>query len=228
VILRAVALGALVLAATSCGRAEARRSPRGSPDSLSAQRSALSADSLARARQDSINRAQPGYIVDSILPLEEELRRFRAVIPTVPVGLTGGAPSRDGLVELVVGAIASSDTASLVRLALTRAEFAYLVYPSSPYTKPPYRQPPWLVWMHIQHGSGSGLGRVLHRYGGRPLGYASYGCDATPERQGANRLWKNCALHLTSKWGDMVSIRLFGVVIERHGRFKIVGYGNDL
>src|SRR5678815_1044414 len=38
------------------------------------------ADSIARARQDSINRASPGYVIDSVLPVEEELRRFRAAV----------------------------------------------------------------------------------------------------------------------------------------------------
>jgi hypothetical protein len=67
-------------------------------------------DSLALARQDSVNRAQPGYIVDSILPVEEQLRRFRSSI-TDTVHALDGAPSRDALVRSFVVSLASADTA---------------------------------------------------------------------------------------------------------------------
>ena len=57
-------------------------------------------DSIARARQDSVNRAQPGYVVDSLLPIEEELRRFRAAIGGSPVtALAHGSASREELVR---------------------------------------------------------------------------------------------------------------------------------
>ena len=53
------------------------------------------ADSIALVRQDSINRAQPGYIVDSILPMDEQLRRFRAGLKESPRALNGTAHSKD-------------------------------------------------------------------------------------------------------------------------------------
>jgi len=56
------------------------------------------ADSVARERQDSLNRLQPGYVVDSILPVEEELRRFRAAVGPATDGLVGASTRRDALV----------------------------------------------------------------------------------------------------------------------------------
>jgi hypothetical protein len=50
-------------------------------DSLTARHDSIRADSVARARQDSINRATPGYVIDSLLPPEEEARRFRDAFP---------------------------------------------------------------------------------------------------------------------------------------------------
>src|SRR4051812_42498096 len=71
-------------------------------------------DSIARARQDSINRAQPGYVVDSVLPVEEEMRRFRDAIGGVPVtSLANGSPTRDALVRRLVLAISKQDSADL-------------------------------------------------------------------------------------------------------------------
>src|ERR1700754_1736356 len=77
-------------------------------------RDSARADSVARARQDSINRAQPGYVIDSILPVEEELRRFRDAIGGAPVtALSGGSPSRDALARRVVAAVTANDTTEM-------------------------------------------------------------------------------------------------------------------
>lgn len=186
------------------------------------------AESIALARQDSINRAQPGYIIDSILPVEEELRRFRADIATRPTALSDGADSRDALVSRFIHGLEANDTTTLVKLLLNRAEFAYLVYPESPWTHPPYRQSPQLVWMQASRVSGTGLTRAIRRYTGRSLGYDTYECSAEPEILGKNRIWRNCMLHVLGPDGARVSIRLFAGIIERDGHFKIYSYGNDL
>ena len=60
-------------------------------------------DSIARARQDSINRALPGYVVDSILPIDEEIRRFAARIGGDPVtSFAHASASREALVRRIV------------------------------------------------------------------------------------------------------------------------------
>lgn len=186
-------------------------------------------DSLARARQDSMNRAQPGYRIDSILPIEEALRRFRTALPgPAPTALSGGAPGRDALVRSFVRALEAADTAGLEALALTPAEFGWLVYPSSPYMEAPYRQAPALVWMQIALAGESGRARLLQRLEGRPLGFAGYSCDSEPERQGENRLWRRCQVRLTQPTGASRTLRLFGDIIERRGTFKFVSFANDL
>jgi hypothetical protein len=218
--IRPFGLATLALVA-GCGRAEARRDVDRAADRAVA-------DSIARVRRDAINRAQPGYIVDSALPIEEALRRFRADLGDAPSALRGGAPTRDALVASFVGALESNDTTMLVRLALTRAEFAWLVYPGSPYTAPPYRQAPDLVWMRIVAGSGRGLARLLDRYGGRPLGTHGCRCDSEPERHGEYRVWRQCAMLVDDANGRTRRVRLFGDIIERDGHFKLVSFANDL
>ena len=47
-------------------------------DSLALPRDSIRVDLAANTRQDSIDRAAPGYVIDSLLPPEEEARRFRA------------------------------------------------------------------------------------------------------------------------------------------------------
>lgn len=185
-------------------------------------------DSVARARQDSTNRAHPRYVVDSILPIEEELRRFRAMVGGPRSGFEGGARSLDALARDFVSAVDRADTAALSRLKLSAREFAWLVYPTSPFTRPPYRQAPGLVWMSIDTPSHAGRVKLLQRYSGHSLGAAGLLCDHPVERQGVNRLYAGCLLELTDEDGAIIRRRLFGTIIERHGVFKIVSFDNDL
>jgi hypothetical protein len=176
---------------------------------------------------DTTYRTAPGYVVDSILPIEDALRRFREGLPVV-TALEGGAPTRDELVRRFATAVERGDSTALRRLALTPSEFAYLVYPSSPYTRPPFRQQPEVVWMLQRQAGETGARRLLDRHGGRALGYDGYACAAEPVVEGENRLWRECAVRYRRADGATVSGRLFGVIVERDGRFKFVNYANDL
>jgi len=203
-------------------------SAHGAQSAAKVHADSVRADSIARARQDSMNRAQPGYVVDSILPIEEEMRRFSAAIGGTPVTALGHAsPSRDALVKRIVGDVSRADSADLRGALLTPREFADLVYPNSPYTHPPYRQAPGLVWMLISNPSESGFTRLMRRRGGQPYRLTGYACDPKPDRQGPNTLWQNCSVRLVDEQGDTTTQRWFGSIIERDGRFKLVSYKNQ-
>jgi hypothetical protein len=113
-------------------------------------------------------------------------------------------------------------------MLLTRGEFAWLYYPSNPQGLPPYDLNPDLMWFMLSSGSEKGITRALGELGGRPLGYSGYVCDSLPSRQGSNTVWGPCAVRLHPKGGDTSSQRLFGLIVERDGRYKFVGYANRL
>ena len=73
-----------------------------------------------------------------------------------------------------------------------------------------------------------GTGRLLARLAGRPLRAAGYACAADPVVEGENRLWRDCLLRYRGAGGAPAAGRLFGVIVERAGRFKFVNYANDL
>lgn len=165
-------------------------------------------------------------VVDSLLPIEEEIRRFRIGVPEVPTKLTGGERSRDALVKQWVGAIESRDSVALEGMLMTAAEYITFYYPESPYTRPPYRQEPALRWFLISSSSSQGLTRVWQRHAGSPLGYSGYSCAAQPEVLGNNRIWHDCVLRLRETGGER-QLRLFGPIIEREGRFKFLSHSSD-
>ena len=208
----------LLVLAASCGPDVASRSTTDS----------ARADSIARAREDSINRTLPGYVIDSILPVEEQLRRFRRTVGGVPVtAFEGASPSRNALVDRFVRAVAAADSAELRAMAVNAREFADLIYPESPSVRPPYQQNPALVWRMIQDPSMSGYTRLVRRAGGIPVKLAGYHCDPAPGSQGKNRFWTNCQLRLIGAQGDTSTHRFFGNIVGRDRRFKIMSYHNE-
>ena len=186
---------------------------------------------VSSARAQSPGRSAPypltARVVDSVRSADEALRRFRAGIAVAPKRLVGGASSKSALIGGFVAALAASDTAALARMALTRGEFAYLTYPSSPYTRPPYRQSPEIVWLLLGTEHDKGLTRLLRRLGGQKLGYLGHRCDVKPLREGRNRIWRGCVSRVRLATGDTLEARLFGAIVERDGQFKFASYATD-
>lgn len=163
----------------------------------------------------------PGYVVDSIHPAEEQLRRFRAGL-TAPATLDGPA-SRDELVTRFLDAVERKDSAALSRLVMNRAEFGFLVYPELSVSRPPYRQPPEIAWMLSATATGAGMTKLLARADQlKPRGYR---CAEAPALEGALRLWRGCAV-LVHAGNSTKPLRLFGAIIERDGRYKFAGLNN--
>jgi hypothetical protein len=188
------------------------------------------ADSAAiRARQDSIVRSRPGYVIDSILPVEEEIRRFQATLGTAPKGFLGGARSRAALIDAFVRSLDQRDTTRLLGLVVNRAEFGFLIYPTSPNARPPYHQSPELVWLQRAAASDKGARRLLARFGGKPLDYRGVSCPTAGSVQGANVIWSGCAVRLVvPETRNTTSLRLFGPIVQRGRSFKFLSLSNGL
>jgi hypothetical protein len=164
-------------------------------------------------------------VVDSSLPLDEALRRFRLGLPVVTT-LSGGAPSREALVRRFVRAVEQRDTVAVRAMVLSRSEFADLYYPHSPFTREPHRQMAGLVWLFTQVNSSKGITRVFDRFGGGAVSYRGHRCNVRPQCQGPNRLWDDCVVRIGE--GPAPSeVRLFGSIVERDGQLKFVSYAND-
>lgn len=170
---------------------------------------------------------QPGDVIDSILPMEEHERRFRDGLPEV-ARLSGGAPTQEGLARRFLMAVASNDSLQLRSMLVSRAEFAWLVFPHHLYRKPPYELDPGTFWMQIQQGSAKGLARVLERHGGGELRYRGLTCqrDTLELVSGSMAMWGDCQLAYQA--GDsLLTRRLFGSMVEQDGVLKFLGYSND-
>lgn len=170
--------------------------------------------------------ARAAIVVDSIIPRDEALRRFRVGVDSVST-LTGGRPSRDALMRDFLRAVEARDTATLRAMQLTRAEFAWIFYPTNPQGLPPYDLSPSLMRFMMEGRSAHGLSQLLEARGGRPMHVAGYSCDTTTV-EGANRVHQLCTIRRVQAPGDTVTERIFGPILERDGAFKFVSYTNRL
>lgn len=181
----------------------------------------------SKAEQAGAPWRKPADKIDSILPMPEYLRRFREGL-TQPAEFEGGASSRDALARRFLAAVSARDTAAFAALMVSRAEFAWLVFPHHIYAIPPYELDPEIFWMRLTAGSAKGLGRTLERLGGKPLAFQSLDCrrDTLQVKSGPIRVWSWCGVRYRE--GDtLLTRRLFGSIVEREGRFKLLSYAND-
>lgn len=162
----------------------------------------------------------------SPVSLDSALKLFRRDLEPV-TELQNAEHSIADLVARFTTAVERSDTTALRALVMSRREFAWLYYPTSPFTRAPTKQEPHLAWfLHLQ-ASAKGATRLFNAYGGRSLRLAGHQCKA-PRLEENNRLWFDCVQRLREERGDTTVTRLFGGIIERDGRFKIFSYSNDL
>lgn len=168
-----------------------------------------------------------GRVVDSIIPREEAVRRFRAGLTPVD-SLVGGGQSRDALVKAFIRALGEADTAALAGLTVSRAEFAYLYYPTAAEGRPPYDLEPGLMWFMLSQRSNSGVRKALQRYGGSGMTLVDYDCGKGELREGENTIAGPCSVRWTDRLGDTVDARLFSKILERGGRTKFLSYVGDL
>jgi hypothetical protein len=125
-------------------------------------------------------------------------------------------------------ALGARDTAALAALAVTRAEFGYLYYPTTPQGLPPYDLAPELMWYLRSVHSEGGLRKALERYGGQQLTLLDYDCGSGESVEGKNTIWGPCQVRFRRATGDTVSRRLFTQIIGRDGRYKFLNYSNKL
>ncbi len=168
----------------------------------------------------------PGLKIDSILPPGEALRRFQSELPVI-TELDGAVRGRDALVSDFVRALERADTAALAKLALSKAEYAFLYFPSSVYSRKPYELSPDIAWMLNDQNSRKGATRMVRRLSGHKLKVDGYTCvDSVKERD--NVFWRECQLaYLDPASSRRVTRKLFGAIIERGDRYKFLSYAND-
>lgn len=176
--------------------------------------------SAAAATPASSGQGGSPYSIDSALTL------FRVGLEPV-AELESAQPTIDSTIRRFARMVERRDTAAMRAIVMTRREFAYLYYPTSPFTRAPTMQEPALAWFLHINNSQKGATRLLDRFADKPVNVVSNVCKGPARIEGLNRLWDDCVQRIV-EGTDTTVIRLFGGIYERNGRFKVLSYSNDL
>ncbi len=163
-------------------------------------------------------------VVDSILDPAEATARFVQGLPRV-TALEGGASSAEELIDDFFGAIANGDSAAIARMVVSRAEYGFLYYPTSIYTRKPYELSPDIAWLLSSETNQKAARRLVRRLGGQKLGVSSWTCDKV-EHEGLNTIRSNCSVLIEEEAGPRRR-QLFQSLIERDGHTKFLSYAGD-
>lgn len=186
-------------------------------------------DGLLVPSPDSLQKT-PGYIIDSILPPDEALRRLQAqVTDPAPTRLRGGATTRPGLIRAYWAALQQTDTTAIRDLVVSKAEFAYLYFPeSAPFASGMQPEPAWVLY---EAQTGRGLTAASSRAGDALAGNAALRevvCREGGRTEGSSQTSGPCGVVL--RWPDQQTDTLWiaSTILRRDGRYKLLGLDNAL
>lgn len=168
-------------------------------------------------------RAPVAGVVDSVLPLEVSLARFLDGLDR-PAGLSGGAGTAVELIDEFLDAASRGDTAALSALLVSRAEYGFLYYPASVYSRKPYELSPDVAWL-LSSEENTKAAKRLERLKGRRVSLAGFDCART-HAEGVNVVHTECSVKVV-EGGRARTEKLFRSVIERDGHFKFLSYAGD-
>lgn len=135
--------------------------------------------------------------------------------------------SAEEAAQAFLDALAAGDPDRLRATALTREEFADVVWPELPSSRPNRNLPLDYAWRDLNQKSTNELSRTHHRYGGRR--FALERVEFLGETTGyvTFDVHREARLLLTDEEGTLLRLRLFGSMIERGGRWKLFSFVID-
>lgn len=224
----------LIILSLACGGGESAESAR--TDSTAVTRQPLPpgiapgmvewrADGLLVPSPDSL-RKLPGYIVDSIFPPAEALRRFQATVEGTPTArLTGGAPNAEALLREYWAMLVRHDTIGIRSLVVSHAEFAYVYFPeSAPFAS---GMQPSAAWILYESQTGRGLSRAFRAATGRDARVSGTVCRDQSRTEGRSLTFGPCGVVLrASQRADTLWIA--ATLVKRDGVVKFLGLDNAL
>ena len=223
-------LSILLVGCLACGgddRSAQTRQPI--PPGIDAAMVEWRSDGMLVPSPDSL-RKTPGYIIDSILPPDEALRRLQQeVTDPIPTRFTGGATSRPALIRAYWEALQRTDTTTIRTLVVSKAEFAYLYFPeSAPFASGMQPVPAWVLY-EAQTGRGltAASSRALETVAGNAV-LRDIACRDGGRTEGASQTSGPCGVVL--RWPDQRTDTLWiaSTIIRRDGRYKLLGLDNAL
>jgi hypothetical protein len=174
--------------------------------------------------QDSLVKS-PGYVVDSVFPPEEMLRRFQQESGVPVTALSGGERSIEALLDKYWSLLVAGDTLAMTPLVASQREFAYLYFPES--RELTDGVPPAISWLMLTSNGGRGLTRALREAAASDPVSRGTVCQPLELRAGRSRIVGPCGV-VRTRAGQPDTLWFVKHVIERDGTYKLMSFANEL
>jgi len=135
--------------------------------------------------------------------------------------------SPEALALGVLGALATSDRATLNALALTEAEFKVHVWPELPVSRPERNVPFDYAWGQMKQRSDGSLSGTIGRYGGRSLRFISTRFTGETTQYDTFSVMRDSEIVAADETGRELILRLYGAAMVKNGRYKLYSYVVD-
>lgn len=121
----------------------------------------------------------------------------------------------------------AGDSAALLRLALTEADFRAAVYPRLPASRPERNTSARFLWEMLQQRSRNSLAYTFDRYRGRSYELVAVDFVGETTDYGQFRIHRETVLTVRASDGQRGTLRLFGSMLEQQGRYQIFSFVTD-
>jgi hypothetical protein len=167
--------------------------------------------------------SSPGYYPPAD-PESMSVVNGRRDAPEVSLELTGGAGSLNELARQIVDRIGHRDPAGLHALRVSREEFATIVWPELPQSRPITHIPVSEVWGMQTAQCIAGVDRTISMFSGRRITFMRVDYSHEEPFRNFTLLRDVRILIRDPRDGRVVGLTMMPSVMERRGRYKALTY----
>ncbi|MGH9463124.1 MAG: hypothetical protein ACRD1X_18085 [Vicinamibacteria bacterium] len=135
--------------------------------------------------------------------------------------------SPEAVSRAVLSALEASDYEALRSYALNEEEFRRVVWPELPASRPGRNVPLSYAWGDLDQKSTNRLRGLVASRGGQPYELSQVGFEGETTRYETFKVHRDSILVIQSERGGVATLKLFGSMIERDGRYKLFSYNVD-
>jgi hypothetical protein len=141
--------------------------------------------------------------------------------------LAGSAASPEEAARVVLDRLAARDLEGLRALAIDEHEFRRIVWPALPSSRPEANLPVEYAWASLRQTSLGALATTVSAHGGQNYQLLSVRFRGETTAYDGFTVHRDTELVVRERSGAARTIRVFGSMIERDGRWKVISFVTD-
>jgi hypothetical protein len=165
----------------------------------------------------------PGYTPPDD-PEAESVVRGRREVPRRDVTFADGLPSGEDLARAILDALRSNEAKELQRLKVTKEQFADILWPEMPTSRPITNTRAEDAWFFVDAGNHSGIHEAMGTWGGQDLAFVRLEYKKGRAAYTNYNLYQGAAITARTQAGEEVVIDGARTFVECGGVWKVYSF----